>query len=93
MDRKKKIHGYDTNENRGYDQKGYENNVTMNTGHINRQKAADTNYLTVNGEGILMQAVAGSDDLRNLWYKNNLWEVQLDTWSTTSSSMLRIIRI
>ena len=42
------------------------------TGHINRQKAADTNYLTVDGEGILMQAIAGNDGLRNLWYKNNL---------------------
>ena len=64
--------GHDTNENRGYDQKGYENNVTMNTGHINRQKAADSNYLSVDGEGILMQAVAGNDGLRNLWYKNDL---------------------
>ena len=53
----KKATGHDTNENRGYDQKGFENNVTMNTGHINRQKVADTPYLTVDGEGILMQAV------------------------------------
>ena len=44
----------------------------MNTGHINRQKASDTNYLMVDGEGILMQAVGGNDGLRNLWYKNNL---------------------
>ena len=68
----KKTTGHDTNENRGYDQKGYENNVTMNTGHINRQKAADTPYMTVDGEGILMQAVNGNDGLRNLWYKNDL---------------------
>ena len=61
-----------TNENRGYDQKGCESNVTMNTGHINNQKAADTNYMTVDGGGILMQAVAGNDGLHNLWYKNNL---------------------
>lgn len=72
LDGKKKMKGYDTNENRGYDQKGYENNVTMNTGHINRQKAADTSYMTVDGEGILMQAIGGNDGLRNLWYKNNL---------------------
>ena len=32
-----------TNENRGYDQKGYENNVTVNTEHnISRQMAADS---------------------------------------------------
>ena len=68
----KKMTGHDTNENRGYDQKGYENNVTMNTGHINRQKAADTPYMTVDGEGVLMQAVNGNDGLRNQWYKNNL---------------------
>ncbi|MCG8621340.1 MAG: hypothetical protein MJE68_04960, partial [Proteobacteria bacterium] len=68
----KKVTGHDTNENRGYDQKGFENNVTMNTGHINRQKAADTPYMTVDGEGILMQAVNGNDGLRNLWYKNDL---------------------
>ena len=43
---KKKMTGHDTNENRGYDQKGYENNVTMNTGHINRQKVADSGYMT-----------------------------------------------
>ena len=68
----KKVTGHDTNENRGYDQKGFENNVTMNTGHINRQKAADTPYMTVDGEGVLMQAVNGNDGLRNLWYKNDL---------------------
>ena len=68
----KKMTGHDTNENRGYDQKGYENNVTMNTGHINRQKAADTSYMTVDGEGVLMQAVNGNDGLRNLWYRNDL---------------------
>ena len=68
----KKMTGHDTNENRGYDQKGYENNVTMNTGHINRQKAADSSYMTVDGEGILMQAVAGNDGLHNLWNKNDL---------------------
>lgn len=72
VDGKSKTKGDSTNENRGYDQKGYENNVTMNTGHINRQKAADSGYLTVDGEGILMQAIAGNDGLRNLWYKNNL---------------------
>ena len=72
LDGKKKMTGHDTNENRGYDQKGYENNVTLNTGHINRQKAADTQYETVDGEGILMQAVNGNDGLRNLWYKNDL---------------------
>ena len=68
----KKMTGHDTNENRGYDQKGYENNITMNTGHINRQKAADTPYMTVDGEGILQQAVNGNDGLRSLWYKNDL---------------------
>ena len=45
----RKAKGYDTNENRGYNQlqQGFENNLTMNTGHINRQKASDTGYLTV----------------------------------------------
>ena len=68
----KKITGHDTNENRGYDQKGYESNVTMNTGHINRQKAADTPYDTVDGEGILTQAWCGNDGIRNIWSKNDL---------------------
>ena len=68
----KKATEHDTNENQGYDQKGFENNVTMNTGHINRQKAADTPFLTVDGEGVLMQAVNGNDGLCNLWYKNDL---------------------
>ena len=67
-----KATGHDTNENRGYNQQGYANNLTMNTGHINRQKAADSGYLTVDGEGILHQASAGNDGLRNLWYKNDL---------------------
>jgi len=40
--------GHDTNENRGYDQKGY---FTLNTGHINQQKAADSGYMMVDGEG------------------------------------------
>ena len=64
--------GHDTNENRGYNQQGFSNNLTMNTGHINRQKAADSGYMTVDGEGILHQAAGGNDGLRNLWYKNDL---------------------
>ena len=44
----------------------------MNTGHINRQKASDTPAMTVDGEGVLMQAVSGNDGLRNLWYKNDM---------------------
>ena len=67
-----KAKGYDTNENRGYNQQGFENNLTMNTGHINRQKASDTGYLTVDGEGILHQASIGNDGIRNLWYKNDM---------------------
>jgi hypothetical protein len=64
--------GSDTNENRGYNQQGYESNLTMNSGHINRQKIPSTSYLTVDGEGILHQASNGNDGLRNLWYKNDL---------------------
>ena len=44
----------------------------MNTGHINRQKASDTVYLTVDGEGILHQASNGNDGIRSLWYKNDM---------------------
>lgn len=64
-------HGADTNENRGYNQEGYENNVTANTGHINRQLAADQKYETTDGEGILQQASNGNDGLRSIWHANN----------------------
>lgn len=67
-----KARGSDTNENRGYNQQGYESNLTMNTGHINRQKVSDTPYLSVDGEGVLHQASNGNDGIRNLWYKNDL---------------------
>ena len=69
----KKMTGHDTNENRGYDQKGYGSKMTLNTRHINRQKAANTPYLTVDGEGVLQQSEKGNDGLHNLWYKNNLY--------------------
>ena len=72
VDGKHKTKGSSTNENRGYNQQGYASNLTMNTGHINRQKASDTPYETVDGEGVLHQASNGNDGLRNLWYKNNL---------------------
>lgn len=36
VDGKKPATGADTNENRGFNQQGYESNVTSNTGHINR---------------------------------------------------------
>eukprot|EP01043_Picozoa_sp_COSAG02_P045053 COSAG02_NODE_4082_length_5808_cov_3.266071_3_plen_611_part_00 len=65
-------HGSDTNENRGYDQGGTENNVTMNTGHIHRQKIADSPYLTVDGEGILVQCTNGNNQYNNLWQDNDL---------------------
>ena len=67
-----KTKGSSTNENRGYNQQGYASNLTMNTGHIYRQKASDSGYLTVDGEGILHQASNGNDGFRNLWYKNDL---------------------
>lgn len=64
--------GHDMNQNLGYDQKVYQNNITLNTGHINRQRAADSGNMTAHGKGILIQAeVSGSDSLHNLWYKNN----------------------
>lgn len=65
-------HGSDTNENRGYDQSGMENNVTGNTGHIYRQKLYNQSYLTVDGEGILVQCSNGNNQYRNVWNKNDL---------------------
>jgi hypothetical protein len=67
-----KASGHDTNENRGYNQAGFANNLTMNTGHVNRQKASDSGYMTVDGEGILQQASNGNDGLHSLWLKNDL---------------------
>lgn len=52
--------GSDTNENRGYMLSGYCNNVTGNSGHINRQKAGSSGYETVDGEGILHQSENGN---------------------------------
>ena len=64
--------GFDTNENRGYDQCGYASNVIANTAHVNRQIVSDGKYETTDGEGILQQAAGGNDGLRNLWHANNL---------------------
>lgn len=65
-------HGSDTNENRGYDQSGSENNVTLNTGHIYRQQLYNQKYETVDGEGILVQCTNGNNQYRNLWDRNDL---------------------
>jgi len=46
--------------------------LTLNTGHINREKAADTTYLTIDGEGVLQQVTNGNNGLQNMWYKNDL---------------------
>ena len=52
--------GSDTNENRGYMQNGFGNNVTSNTGHIHRQQAVNSKYSTVDGEGVLQQEWTGN---------------------------------
>eukprot|EP00912_Choanoflagellata_sp_UC4_P001788 UC4_evm1s1147 len=65
-------HGSDTNENRGYDQTGIENNVTGNTGHIYRQQIFKQPYMTVDGEGILVQCSNGNNQYRNIWSDNDL---------------------
>lgn len=63
--------GSDTNENRGFNQQGYENNCTANTGHINRQKIPGGDYLTTDGEGLLHQCASGTDGYRNVWHAND----------------------
>lgn len=68
----KLAHGSDTNENRGYDQGGIENNVTMNTGHIHRQQVGGSPYQTVDGEGLLVQCNNGNNQYRNIWADNDL---------------------
>eukprot|EP00039_Didymoeca_costata_P033643 m.43363 g.43363 ORF g.43363 m.43363 type:complete len:490 (+) comp9972_c0_seq1:40-1509(+) len=65
-------HGSDTNENRGFDQDGIENNVTGNTGHIYRQLVYGTKFETVDGEGILVQCSNGNNQYRNIWNGNDL---------------------
>lgn len=64
--------GSDTNENRGFNQQGYANNVSVNTANINRQLVSDGKYLTVDGEGILQQAASGNDGMRTIWKSNDL---------------------
>ena len=43
--------------------------MTLNTGHINQEKASDNGHMTFDGEGIY-----SSTDRKwsALWYKNNL---------------------
>ena len=72
LDGEKKPGNAATNENRGYDQVGWENNVTANSGHINRQKIVDSQYMTVDGEGLLVQCEHGNNQFRNLWKGNDL---------------------
>lgn len=60
-----------TNENRGYDQAGWENNVTGNSGHIHRQQIVDSSYSTVDGEGLLVQCNIGNSQYRNIWAHND----------------------
>ena len=68
--------GTDTNENRGYDDGGFGNNVTFNTGHINNQCVPPVSehckYQTVDGGGILHQCSGNSNGLRNNWVNNDL---------------------
>lgn len=62
--------GFDTNENRGYDQTGTGNSVISNQGHINRQHTLD-GYETTDGEGVLQQPQDGNDAARNVWTSND----------------------
>ena len=66
--------GHDTNENRGYNQAGFGSNVTLNTGHINRQKVnpSEGPYETVDGEGVLHQCNGNCNGIRGLWKNNDL---------------------
>eukprot|EP00117_Sycon_ciliatum_P024518 scpid60111/ scgid6246/ len=63
--------GSDTNENRGFNQEGYANNVSANTANVNRQLVSDGHYTTVDGEGLLHQAASGNDGYRNIWHGND----------------------
>ena len=71
VDGKSKAGNSATNENRGYNQAGYGNNLTLNTGNINRQETPG-GYPTVDGEGVLHQCSSNNDGYRNIWYKNDL---------------------
>merc|ERR1712232_901759 len=64
--------GSSTNENRGYCLAGFGTNFTGNTGHINRQLIPGGAYMTVDGEGMLLQCSSGNNAVRNVLVGNDL---------------------
>lgn len=64
--------GSDTNENRAIDCAGNGVYAVNNSGHVHRQQAFLTKYLTVDGEGILHQPQDGMNASRNLYIGNDL---------------------
>lgn len=63
--------GSDTNENRGLDVAGWCLNATGNSGHIYRMHTPG-GFVTVDGEGLLMQAASNSPARAHLWAGNDM---------------------
>lgn len=57
---------------RCYELGGWESNITANTGFCGHQRAANTPYDTVDGEGILDQLWDSTNGMRNLLVSNDL---------------------
>mgnify|MGYP007080412969 CR=1 FL=1 len=64
---------------------------TGNTGHINRQQASDTPYQTVDGEGILQQAVNGGPGSLDLITDNNLSGGDSGEWRSGHKRVQQLI--
>ena len=86
VDGKHKTKGSSTNENRGYNQQGYASNLTMNTGHINRQKASDTPYETVDEKVSFIKLLMEMMVLETCGTRTTYQEEVLATWYTISCS-------
>lgn len=63
--------GSDTNENRNIDIAGYCANIVNNSAHVFRQKVAQSNYDTVDGECILAQTEMNSPIKAHAWIGND----------------------
>ncbi|MEL0589892.1 MAG: hypothetical protein U1V55_07915 [Planktothrix rubescens PR222] len=60
-----------TLENRGIDFSGWNVLIEGNNYQVYRHKIGDTKYLSVDGEGILMQECCGGTTVKNVMIKNN----------------------
>ncbi|NJK38656.1 MAG: hypothetical protein HC835_17515 [Oscillatoriales cyanobacterium RM2_1_1] len=80
-----------TLENRAIDWSGWDVKITGNQYEVYRHRIGDTGYLSVDGEGILIQECCGGTTVKNITLKNNQGNGYIGLYKVQDIEVVKIL--